>query len=90
MAEATVVTVTALLLLLGYGDNNNLPVIVVATTTSWTTMTTMSLLGSWRGPDNGNNIVAPDVNGGNFWFGLYHFDFQLKGGDLFWLCYAPR
>jgi hypothetical protein len=39
-------------------------------TTSRTTMMTMSLLGSWRGPDNGNNVVAPALNGGNFWFGL--------------------
>jgi hypothetical protein len=52
-------------------------------------MTTMSLLGSWWGPNDGNDVAAPIINGGNFWFGLYHFDFQLKGRELFWLFYAP-
>jgi hypothetical protein len=54
----------------GSGDNNNHPGIVVIATTPWMTMTMMSWLENWWGPNNRNNIAAFIINGNDFWFGL--------------------
>jgi hypothetical protein len=43
-------------------------------------MTTMSWLGSWQGPKDGNNVAAHVVNGGNFWFGLSPLRLAIEGG----------
>jgi hypothetical protein len=42
--------------------------------------TTKSWLESWWRLDDGSNITAPIVNGGNFWLGLspLHFELQVK------------
>ena len=77
MAEATVATATVLLSTiplgalssLGAGMTTIIPV-VDAVKMPWTTTMTMSWLRSWWGPDNRNNVAAPIVNGGDFWFGL--------------------
>jgi hypothetical protein len=55
---------------IGSRDNDDYPKIVFAVMTSRMTMMTMSWLGSWWGPDDGNNVAAPVVNGNGIWFGL--------------------
>jgi hypothetical protein len=63
MAEATVASGA---IVVGSGDNDNHSWIVVAATMPRTTTMTMSWLGSWWGPNNGNNVVAPVIDSGNF------------------------
>ncbi len=47
-------------------------------------MTTMSWLGSWWGPDNGNDVSATVINGGDFWFGLSPLRLAVeRGGGSF-------
>jgi hypothetical protein len=46
--------------------------------------TTKSWLRSWWGLNDGNNIAAPIIDGGNFWFGL-SYTTKSKWGKLFWL-----
>ncbi len=78
-----------ILVVVGSGDNNNHPGIAFAVTASRTTMITMSLLGSWQGPDDRNDVAAPVVNGGNFlvWAFTILTSSRQRGGELFWLYY---
>jgi hypothetical protein len=78
IAERRVMTATTLLLtaasgassLLGAGTMTIILGLSSPKTTPWTTTMTKSWLGSWWGPNDGSNLAAPVVNGGNFSFGF--------------------